>query len=132
MAAAAVTHTDMLVLQIDEVDQPQSFDELSMRVLMKMMNQEEAEEVKQLEQEILSIVKNPGGNSAKYRRERSRAVRAVVSEIDSPLRVSAVAKLRLSYGILPGFALDLTTNDSDGRLWDFDQEEMRDRAWAIR
>ena len=36
----------------------------------------------------------------------------------------------LSFGILPGFALDLTTNDTDGRHWDFDEEEMRDRAWA--
>ena len=51
-------------------------------------------------------------------------------EIYSPPRVLAVAKLCLSYGILPGFALDLTTNDSDGRCWDFDEEEMRSRAWA--
>jgi hypothetical protein len=24
----------------------------------------------------------------------------------------------------------LTTHDHDGRHWDFDEEEMRDRAWA--
>ena len=91
-----------------------------MRDLMKMMNQAEAEEVKEFDQEKLSIVKSLGGNSAKYRRERSRAVRAVVSEIDSPPRVSAVAKLCPSYGIPPGFVFDLTTNDSDGRHWGFD------------
>ena len=78
----------------------------------------------------MSIVKSLGGNSSKYRRERSRAVGVVVSEIYSPPRVSAVAKLCPSYGILPGFALDLTTNDHDGRCWDFDEEEMRKRAWA--
>ena len=82
---------------------------------MKMMNQADAEEVNQFDQEILCIVESLGGNSAKYRREWSRAVRAVVGEIDSPLRVSAVAKLCPSYGILPGVALDFTTNDSDGR-----------------
>ena len=66
----------------------------------------------------------------KYRRERSRAVRTDMSEIYSPLRVSAVAKLCPSYGVLPGFALDLTTNDSDGRHWDFNEEEMRNCAWT--
>jgi hypothetical protein len=78
----------------------------------------------------MSIVKSLGGNSSKYRQERSRAVRAVVSEIYSPPRVLAVAKLCPSYGILPGFALDLTTNDHDGRCWNFDEDEMRKRAWA--
>ena len=34
-----------------------------------------------------------------------------------------------SFGVLPGFALDLTTHDDDGRHWDFDEEEMRNRAW---
>ena len=44
--------------------------------------------------------------------------------------MSAVAKLCPSFGILPGFALDLTTHDDDGRHWDFDEEDMRERAWA--
>ena len=30
--------------------------------------------------------------------------------------------------LIPGFALDLTTLDADGRRWDFDDKEMRDRA----
>ena len=41
-----------------------------------------------------------------------------------------MAKLCPSFGILPGFALDLTTSDDDGRCWDFDDEDMRQRAWA--
>ena len=77
------THTETS----DEVDQSQSFDDIPMRDLMKMMNQAGAEETKQLDQEILSIVKSLGGNSAKHRRERSRAIRAVDSEIYSPPRV---------------------------------------------
>ena len=32
--------------------------------------------------------------------------------------------------MIPGFALDLTTADADGRSWDFDDKEMRDRAFA--
>ena len=39
-----------------------------------------------------------------------------------------MANLCPSDGIPPGFALDLTTNDSDGTHWDFDEEEMRSRA----
>ena len=78
----------------------------------------------------MSIVGSLGGNTSKCRRERGKASRAIVSEIYSPPRVSAVAKLCPSFGILPGFASDLTTHDQDGRHWDFDEEEMRDRTWA--
>ena len=67
-----------------EVDQSQSYNDISMRDLMKIMNQAEAEETRELYREILSIVKSLGGNSSKYRRERSRPVRAVLSEIYSP------------------------------------------------
>ena len=57
-------------------------------------------------------------------------MRVIVSEIYSPRRVSVVAKLCPSFGILPQFALDLTTHDDDGRHWDFDEDDMRERAWA--
>ena len=58
---------DLLV----EVDQSQSNDDMTMRELMKLMNQAEAEETRELDREIMSIVKSLGGNSSKYRRERS-------------------------------------------------------------
>ena len=65
----------------NEVDQSQSSDDISMRDLMKWMNQAEVEEMRELDREIMSIVKSLGGNSSKYCRERNRAVRAGVSEI---------------------------------------------------
>ena len=52
----------------------------------------------------------------------------MVSEIYSPPRVTAAAKLLPELKIIPGFALDLTVADSDGRLWNFDDVVMRDRA----
>ena len=52
----------------------------------------------------------------------------MVSEIYSPRRVTAAAKLLPELKVILGFALDLTTSDSDGRPWDFDENEMRDRA----
>ena len=78
----------------------------------------------------MSIVGSFGGNTSKYRRERGKALRAIVREIFFSPHVSAVAKLCPSFGILTGFALDLTTHDHGGRHWDFGEKEMRDRAWA--
>ena len=105
-------------------------EDCDLREMCKFLDQAAAAEVRQVDEEILSIVHSLGGNTGKYRRERGRALRHVISEIYSPPRVSAVAKLCPSFGILPGFALDLTVADSDGRQWDFDDEEMRRRAWA--
>ena len=52
----------------------------------------------------------------------------MVSEIYSPPRVTAAAKLLPELKIIPGFALGATVADTDGRLWDFDDVVMRDRA----
>ena len=77
----------------------------------------------------MSVFNCFGGNTKKYKRERIRAITNVISEIYSPPSISAVAKMLSSFGILPGFAPDLTTHDDDGRHGDF-EEDMRDRAWA--
>ena len=53
--------------------------------------------------------------------------RYLVSEIYSPLRVTESAK-RLDLGIAPGFALDLTTVDGNGKAWDFDDVSRRHEA----
>ena len=44
--------------------------------------------------------------------------------------MTAATKLLPELKIIPGFALDLTTADSDGQLWDFDKcsKVMRERA----
>ena len=101
-----------------------------LRELMKMWDAGTREEAREADGEILNVIRQLGGNIAKYRRERGRAMRATVSDIYSPPRVSAVARLCPSFGILPGFALHLTTHDNDGRHWDFDEDDMRERAWA--
>eukprot|EP00972_Heterocapsa_arctica_P073147 10803347-Heterocapsa_arctica.AAC.1 len=46
--------------------------------------------------------------------------RRTVAEIYSPPRVTDMARARPSLGIQPGFALDLTVLDANGRAWDFD------------
>ena len=52
----------------------------------------------------------------------------VVSEINSPPRITRAARMLLRLGITPGFALDLTTNDENGQPWDFDDSRQRNRA----
>ena len=123
-AGGAETHADP-GMDIDTIEEDIPMDEL-----LALWDRGTRDEAKVINSEILSLVNSLGGSSSKYRRERGKAFRAIVSEIYSPPRVSAVAKLCPSFGILPGFALDLTTHDSDGRHWDFDEEDMRARAWA--
>ena len=84
--------------------------------MLDMLNSAQSEEVKAADDEIMSLIRSLGGNASRYRRERGKALKAIVSEIYSPPRVSAIA-------------LDLTTHDDDGRHWDFDEAEMRARVW---
>ena len=103
--------------------------DLPLSRMLNWLDKGQSDDVRRADLEIMNVIRSLGGSTSKYRRERSKALRAVVSEIYSPPRVSAVAKMCPSYGVLPGFALDLTTHDDDGRHWDFDEEEMRTRAW---
>ena len=85
--------------------------------MLNWLDKGQSDEIRRAYTEIMNIVRSLGGNTSKYRRERSKALRAVVSEIYSPPRVSAVAKMCPSYGVLPGFALDLTvTLKRDNRV----------------
>ena len=113
-------------MEVDLVDD--SGDDL--RELMKVLTRDEREEVRRANSEIMSVVRSLGGNDRRFRRERSRAIKAVVSEIYSPPRVTASVKLLPELKLIPGFALDLTTADTDGRMWDFDEKVMRERAMA--
>jgi len=51
-----------------------------------------------------------------------------VSEIYSPPRLTDVARRKPRLGIVPGFALDLTTCNEEGVAWDFDIAERRQAA----
>ena len=54
--------------------------------------------------------------------------KAPVLEIYSPPRVTAAAGDHQNLGMIPGFALDITTNDSEGQPYDFDIPEQREKA----
>ncbi len=71
--------------------------------------------------EITAVLAVIGVDPGRFRREKTRAVRRLVSEIYSPPRVTAMLKRMTNQGLTPGLALDLTTIDpDDGRPWDFD------------
>ena len=77
---------------------------------------------------IFEVRAQLGAKPKQYRGERSKAVGAFASDIYSPPRVTAAAKLLPGLGILPGCAFDLTTVDKDGRQLDFTKESMRQAA----
>jgi len=49
-------------------------------------------------------------------------ISAAVHEIYSPKHVNAMGELM---GLIPGISLDLTTDDIDGKPWDFNIEEKK-------
>ena len=84
------------------------------------------EEALRLQHEIAQMINTIGGDVKQYSKEAKAA--RIVSEIYSAPRVTRVAKMIPSLGVLPGFALDLSVNDKDGKAWDFDHQERREAA----
>jgi hypothetical protein len=97
-------------MEIDTV----TADECDLKDLMKTMGRDAKREITTVNREILSVIRSLGGDHQRYKRERSRAVKAIVSEIYSPPRATAATKLLPELRLIPGFALDLTTADVDG------------------
>ena len=105
--------------------------ETELREVHKALTKDMRDLVRAHNDDILSLIKSLGGDSKRYQRERRRGLQAVVSEIYSPPRVTAATKLLPELGCVPGFALDLTTVDAQGRPWDFDDADTRMRARAM-
>lgn len=102
--------------------------EEELRELMHAVTRDAKIAILEHDADIMSVVRAMGGSAKQYRRERGRAIKAIVAEFYSPPRVTAAAKLLPELNVIPGFALDLATSDADGQAWDFDTPEMRDRA----
>ena len=86
------------------------------------------DEVTMDEADISATIRSMGGCTQSYRKERRRAGKAMVSEVYSPPRVTAAFRLFPELKVILGSACDLTTSDTDGRAWDFDEKEMKDQA----
>jgi hypothetical protein len=115
-----------LGVRVQEPTTADGYVELNM--LLDAMTLDQRERVEGLDREIMQLMDSLGGSKMKYARERRVAVKKLVSEIYSPPRVTAAAKLLPSLDCVPGFAMDLTTLDEHGNPWDFDVPEQRRRA----
>ena len=83
--------------------------------LFELAHDESKEEVCKLERHIMQIIRDVGGSRKAYKASRRAEMKAILTEVYSPPRVTAAAKLLPKYGVAPGMALDLTTVDEDGK-----------------
>ena len=113
-------------MEIDVIDEQHS----DFSDLMDVLTRDDRDAAREANVEIMSVARALGGSGWKFKKHRNNALKSVVSEIYPPPRVTAAAKLFPELRVIPGFALDLTTADEDGSLWDFDSKVMRDRAMA--
>ena len=93
-------------------------------------DEELCEALLSVDQEIVKIIAQLGGNHKSYRRERARQVKHMVSEIYSTARVTKALAMMPHLDLTPGFAYDLTNCDENGEPGDFTRKEMRDKAHA--
>ena len=84
-----------------------------------------------IDQDIVKMVCQLGGNGNKYRREREKQIKYMVSEIYSTARVTAALKLMPHLDLVPGFALDLTNHKPNGDHWDFSKRQDREEAYDL-
>ena len=82
--------------------------------------------------EVMMVMALLGADPKSHRREKKQAVRRIVSELYSPPRVTAMLRRMTDHGLMPGLALDLTTNDpDDGSPWNFDLPAKREKALKL-
>ena len=93
---------------------------------------DEEEPMAVVEDEMAMLVGQLGACPKKFRREHRRAFNKVVSEVYSPPRITAMIRRMPIGDLVPGLALDITTVDPvDGKPWDFQFLEKRQRARAL-
>ena len=103
-------------MEIDPVENA----EADLRELMSVVTKDVQEEIRNHDSEIIAVVRAMRGSVGKYWRERQKGIRAIVAEAYSLPRVTAATNFLLELKLIPGLALDLTTDDVDGRAWNFD------------
>ena len=105
--------------------------ESDLRALLAVHSVEDREQARQNHHNMMTLVAPIGQNGKKYRREATKRLRAIVSEVYSAPRVAAMAERHPRIGIVPGLSLDPTGHDADGNPWDFNLAEQRSKAEAL-
>ena len=96
-----------------DIDLVEENTDVDLKHIMATLRRDEKLDIEETNREIMAVLNSLGADTAEYRRERSKSIRAAVSEIYSPPRVTGATKLLPDLTIIPSFALDLTTADTD-------------------
>ena len=67
--------------------------ETDLKELMSVLTRDAKKQIKETNNEILSVIRALGGDGNRYKRERQKSIKAVISEVYSPPRVTAAIKL---------------------------------------
>ena len=104
---------------------PMSEDEQmeSLEPIMNVVTEDVVDHLKVYNKEIFKLINELGGGTRAYACERRLKLKALVTELYSPPRVTAAAKLMPSSDVIAGIAFDLTTQDGNGQSWDFSLAE---------
>ena len=103
-------------------------DRRDLRAAMAVFQRSERDTARARYDDMTALVTSLGQCGRKFRREAIKQLRATVSEVYSAPRVTATAKKNPRLGIVPGLALDLTTTNSKGEPWDFNDPARRKEA----
>ena len=103
-------------------------DRRDLRAAMAVFQRSERDTARVRYDDMTALVTSLGQCGRKFRREATKQLRAIVSEVYSAPRVTNTAKKNPRLGIVPGLALDLTTTNSKGEPWDFNDPARRKEA----
>ena len=88
-------------------------------------------EDEELAREVKDLTTALGSNPGKHWRQARKKLNKIVAEIYNLPAVMAVAKL-LHSGVSPGFVLDLTTTDEEGKPWTRERRAIADESEDVK
>ena len=91
----------------------EDMDTKSVGLILRKLDRGQCDLAGRCEKEILAAIMNLGGSRNAYKRERKAVLNRIVSEVYSPPRVAAAAKLLPPLRVSPGASLDLTVNQEN-------------------
>ena len=113
------------------MEDTEDMDTRSVGLILRQLAKGQQRTIERCEKEILLSIRALGGSRKPYKHERRGTLRRTVSEVYSPPRVAAAAKLPPSLRIVPGASLDITVNQENGEPWGFDLKGNREKARAL-
>ena len=112
----------------ENMEETEDMDARSVGLIPMQLDRCQQKLVERYDREILVAVRSLGESRKAHKRERKVALNRIMSEVYSPPRVAAAAKLLSSLKILLGASLVPAVNQQDGTPWGFDIKVNREKA----